>query len=597
MRARTSIPSLRAVTAACGIALSLWLGSANASLGDPSPKLSPEEEPLITSSPIGQRGGRLVTALRAEPKTFNPAVVVDNASQTIIFQMMADLIHINRETQEPEPALAKTWEVSKDGRRYTLGLRRGVRFSDGEPFDADDVLFTFDAYQDERLASPNRTLLLVGGQPITVTKIDTFTLVFELAEPYAAGELLFDSIPILPHHILSNPHKDHQLSTAWGLTVPPENIAGLGPFRLKKYAPGERCVLERNPYYWKTDRTGTRLPYLDELIFVFVPTDAAQALRFRSGGTDVIDRLSPQDFKALEGGQDQHRYRLYDLGPGLNYNFFFFNLNNLTEKHLPEIARKQGWFRQLNFRKAISYAIDREALVRLVYLGRAAPLASYVPPGVKRWANPTLPKPRRSLKLARECLRAAGFKWNNNQQLLDSKGTLVEFSIAVSSSNSQRLQMATIIQNDLQQLGLQVEIVPLEHRALVEQVAKGYDYEACILGFGSVDVDPNSQLSMLLSNGSFHLWHLGQQEPATPWEAEIDRLMQRQISTLEYASRKKLLDRVQEVMSDNLPLILLTCPHVLVGSKIELGNFMPAILSPSTIWNAEEMFWRRNEPE
>ena len=115
---------------------------------------------------------------------------------------MADLIHINRETQQTEPALARSWTVSPDGRRFTLSLRRGVRFSDGDPFDADDVLFSFQVYMDEKVASPQRDLLIVGGQPIAVRKLDQETVQVDLAEPYAAAERLFDSIAMLPRHLL-----------------------------------------------------------------------------------------------------------------------------------------------------------------------------------------------------------------------------------------------------------------------------------------------------------------------------------------------------------------------------------------------------------
>ena len=125
-----------------------------------SPQLLPAqqaEELLRTDNEVGRYGGRLVVALRAEPKTLNPVTAVDNPSRTVIRRMMADLIHINRYSQRTEPALAKSWTASRDGRRYTLQLRRGLRFSDGHPFNADDVLFTFQVYLDEQVHSPTAT--------------------------------------------------------------------------------------------------------------------------------------------------------------------------------------------------------------------------------------------------------------------------------------------------------------------------------------------------------------------------------------------------------------------------------------------------------
>src|SRR6266478_1355331 len=160
------------------------------------------EELLTLSGKAGRSGGRLVVSLRAEPKTLNPVVATDAPSQEVIGNMQADLIHINRATQLTEPALAKSWKVSSDGLDYTLTLRQGLRFSDGEPLDADDVLFTLRAYLDESVHAPQRDLLIVGGKPITVRKVDAQTLVFQFAKPYGVGDRVFDGLAILPRHLL-----------------------------------------------------------------------------------------------------------------------------------------------------------------------------------------------------------------------------------------------------------------------------------------------------------------------------------------------------------------------------------------------------------
>ncbi len=564
----------------------------------PSPLLLPAqqaEELLTTDKEVGRYGGRLVVALRAEPKTLNPVTAVDNPSRTVIRRMMADLIHINRYSQRTEPALAKSWTASRDGRCYTLQLRRGLRFSDGHPFDADDVLFTFQVYLDEQVHSPNRDLLIVGGKPIAVRKIDSQTVRFELAQPYAAAERLFDSIAILPRHLLEKAYQEGKLAQAWNLSTPPGQIAGLGPFRLKQYVPGEHIVLERNPHYWKTDREGSRLPYLDEITFLLVPSQDAQVIRFQAGETDVISRLSAENFSVLAKEQQTRGYRLYDLGPGLNYNFLFFNLNNLASKQLPEIARKQTWFRELNFRKAISAAIDRAGIIRLTYQGRATPLWGHVTPGNKLWVNSALPQPPQSLARARQFLEAAGFSWNDEGTLIDSEGKTVEFSIITSAGNAQRLQIATILQEDLRQLGMRVHVVALEFRALLDRLFQTHNYEACVLALGSGDADPNPEMNVWLSSGNTHLWKLGQSQPSTPWEAEIDRLLQQQLTTLKYEERKRLYDRVQQLVAENLPLIFLASPNILVGAKEGLGNFRPANLDHYTLWNVEELFWPKKQ--
>lgn len=550
-----------------------------------------KEELLVSQGDVGKSGGRLVVALRSEPKTFNPVTSTDGSSRDVYGRMMANLIRINRETQRTEPALAKSWIVSPDGRRYTLSLRRGLRFSDGHPFDADDVVFTWQAYLDERNHSPHRDLLIVGGKPITVRKLDAHTVVFEMEQPYAVGERLFDGIAILPRHLLQQAHQDGKLSEAWGLSAAPAQIAGLGPFRLKAFAPGERAVLERNPHYWKADRAGKRLPYLDEITFLSVPSEDAQVIRFQAGDADMVSRVSAENFAVLAKEEKARGYRLHDLGPGLEYSFLFFNLGELAGKGLDAVARRQAWFKDTGFRRAVSAALDREGMARLAFGGRAVPLGSHVTPGNKLWVDASLAAPKRSPERARELLKASGFSWKNDGTLVDSTAQPVEFSIMTNASNAARVKMATIIQDDLRQLGIKVHVVALETRAVLDRVLQTRDYEACILAFGAGDADPNVEMNIWLSSGPSHLWNPAQAQPATPWEAEIDRLMRLQLTTLKYEERKRLYDRVQQLVAENLPLIPLVAPRILVGAKAGLVNFRPAILDHYTLWNADELSW------
>jgi peptide/nickel transport system substrate-binding protein len=550
------------------------------------------EEFLVTTSEIGQYGGRLAISLRAEPKTFNPVTAIDGSSREIIGMMMADLIHINRRSQRTEPALASSWTVSSDGRQYTLRLRRGVRFSDGHPFDADDVIFTFQVYLDPSVHSPQRELLVIAGKPIRVQKIDESTVQFDLPQPYAAAERLFDSVAILPRHLLKRLYDEAKLTGVWTLNTPPEQIAGLGPFRLKQYVPGQHIVLEPNPNYWKTDEKGNRLPYLHEVVAQFSANADAEAMRFEAGEIDVISRLSAVNFSALEKHQRSRGFRLYDLGPGLEYNFLFFNLNDLNPNNGFSIPLKQTWFRQRAFRQAISSAIDREDIVRIVYRGRANPLWTHVTPGNKLWIDHTIPQSSRSLAKAREILQKAGFSWTRDGQLIDAQKNIVQFSILHNASNPNQLQMATLIQEDLKEIGIEVTLVPLELRTMLDRISKTYEYEAAIMALADGDTDPNSEMNVWTSQGSTHVWNL---TPHTllPWEREIDHLMQQQMITLDYQQRKRLYDRVQELVWENLPVICLVSPDILVGAKAEIGNFRPAILSSYTLWNVEELFFHR----
>lgn len=556
---------------------------------------SQTEEILVMKGAIGHYGGRLVISERSEPKTLNPVTAIDGNSRDIIGMITADLIHINRYSQRTEPALARSWTVSADGREYILRLRRGIRFSDNQPFDADDVIFTFQVYLDERTHSPQRELLVIAGKPIGVQKIDTYTVRFDLAQPYAAAERLFDSIAILPRHVLDRYYKEGRLTQAWGLDTAPDQIAGLGACRLKQYVPGQRIILEANPHYWKTDEEGNRLPYLREVIAVFTGNPETEAMRFEAGEIDIVNRFSAPNFEALEGYEQLRHFRLYDVGPGLEYDFLFFNLNDLSQRGLASIASKQSWFQQAAFREALSCAIDREAITRMVYRGRAFPLWENVTPGNKLWVNRQIPRGARSLARGRELLRQAGFSWGSDGRLLDAHKNRVAFSIVHNAGNSQQTEMATLIQGDLKEIGMEVALVPLEFRTMLDRIFKTYQYEAAIMALDGGDADPNSEMNVWTSQGSTHVWDLAAKGAPSPWQEEIDQLMREQLVTLDYPKRKRIYDRVQEIIWKNSPVIFLVSPDILVGAKEQIGNFSPAILSSHTLWNIEQLFWRRPE--
>lgn len=547
-------------------------------------------EYLISHAEPGIASGRLVVAQRAEPKTLNPVVLLDQPSREVVQRLNGDLIHINRNTQATEPGLAKSWTVSPDGRTFTLKLRRGVKFSDGHPFTADDVIFSFQVYLDEKVDSPNRDLLIVGGKPLAFTKVDAYTVRFSFTQPYSAGDRMFDSIAMLPRHLLEADYKAGKLPQAWSLNTPANKIAGLGPFRLKSYVPGQSITLERNPYYWKKDTAGKVEPYVDELTFIAVPSEDAQVLRFQNGETDIISRLNAENFALL--GKNAKGVTLEDAGPGLEYNFLLLNMNSDTAK-FPEIARKQPWFRDVRFRQAISSAIDRQGIVRLVFANKAVPIWEHVSPGNKLWFNSALPHPARDLNHAKSLLQAAGFKWNGDGTLTDSSGQAVTFSILAPSNNAQRSRIATIIQDDLKQLGMRVNVIPMDFRSYVERITKTHEYEAAVMALGPGDSDPTADMNVWLSSGSTHVWDMDETKPATPWEAEMDQLLQQQLVTMNHERRKQILDRLQQIEFEQMPVICVVSPYILVGAKASLGNFRPAILDHYTLHNVEELFWRK----
>jgi len=497
-------------------------------------------------------------------------------------------------TQETVGALAESWEVSSDQKSVVFHLRRGVCWNDGHPFTADDVLFTYnDLIYNE--AIPNRYLLTlsVDGKPFRVTKVDDHTVRFDLPDIFAPF-LEFAGMVILPKHKLEASVKDGSFSKMLGIDTPPDQVVGTGPFRLRTYQPGQRTVFERNPYYWKLSPDGKRLPYLDHYIAEIVRDQNALFIHFISGKSDVLEGIRPEDVYLAKKLAPAQRYRVVERGPASSTSFLWFNMNPGTDPQTgkPLVApAKLRWFRETRFRQAVSYALDRQGIIDSVFMGMAQPLWTCESPTNIRWYNPAVRQYPRDIARARDLLQQAGFRWDAEGNLQDSEGVPVSFEIVTNQGNDTRANIATIIKDNLKELGMQVRIQFLDFNNLVARIGENYQYEACILGLSGGADDPTSAMSVLLSSGRMHQWYPNQKSPATPWEARIDELMNAQVKTLDYAARKRAYDEVQIIMAEQQPYIYLVTPVVHTGLKERWQNVRPPASSGSSmLWNVEEVW-------
>jgi peptide/nickel transport system substrate-binding protein len=536
---------------------------------------------------------RLVISKSAWPRSFNRLLATDEQTNSLTDCLMGRLIRINRQTQQPEAELATAWQVAPDGKALTCELRRDVVFSDGQPFTAADVLFTFQVLNDPATAAPAADPFDFEGQRMQVEQLDNHRVRFHFPVPYAAAERLLDGVPILPKHILEPVYRTGKFAEAWTLGTPPEQIVGLGPFKLKEYVAGQRVVLTRNERYWKKDAAGRSLPYLDELVFLLNPDRNLQLLKFQQGETDLLSPVSADDAAALEPLQAQGRIKLHDLGPSLIRELFWFNLNDgkqaETGKPLVDPV-KLSWFKDVRFRQAVSHAVDRAALARLVFAGKAAPQSSFLSPGDKLWYNPAVRQYPYDLERAKSLLGEAGFKFQEGQPLRDGQGRAVAFTLLTNAGNALRQKMSAMLQADLARLGIQVTLATLEARALLSTINESRNYEACLLALVSGDADPNTHVNVLSSRGLTHWWHPQQAKPVTPWEARLDELMKEQATTLDPTARKRLFDEAQLIMAEQQPFIFLAARHLLVAAKTDIGNFKPALLPDFVLWNCEELY-------
>jgi peptide/nickel transport system substrate-binding protein len=525
----------------------------------------------------------LRVAVHTEPQTWNRLLAADRVTHLITDQLHEKLLKLNPETQKMEPALAESWEFSEDGKRLVFHLRRGVRFSDGDPFGAEDVAFTFRALYEPSTASPLVDTALVDGKPLGVEVIDETTVAFTLPRRTAVVERVFDSLAILPSHVLEKSLERKTLAADTGLGADLETIVGLGPFVLAEHAPGQRIVLERNPYYWRRGNDQDRFPRLDRLVFEIVPDENARLLRFRSGEVDLLEPLSPDAFEMLRSEKSEDR-EILDLGPGLLSERLWFNL--VPEAPIDEPKRR--WFADVRFRRAISLALDRRGMARVVFSGRATPAAGPVSPANGLWHDESLPEAAHDPAGAKALLSQAGFSWDESGRLRDEGGREVTFTVSTNAGNESHARMGAFIQEDLAKIGIHAPTMIIEASSLFARITGSFEYEACLLGITQTDPDPSAEMGLWLSQAPLHLWNPQQRTPATPWEARIDELMHRQMGELDLEARRKAYFEVQRIVYDQLPVLDLVVPHALLGARRRVSNLRPTPFAHA-LWNGEEL--------
>ena len=521
-------------------------------------------------------------------------MAVDPASDDIVRLLFGSLVNLNWLTQEPGPGLAESWTVEPDGKTWTFKLRQGLRWSDGKMLTADDVVFTWnDLMYNRELNRFTPELFRVDGKPFEVSKTDDQTVRVVTPGVFAPFVEFFGGVSILPRHALESFVREKRFAAAYQTAMPPERIVGSGPFRLKKYEPGKFTLLERNPEYWVTDPQSRRLPYFDEVMFT-ATQPGAEPLLFLNGKSDAQDLVRPDMFEQFRQASTNGHFRLVELGIGLEREFLWFNQNAGTNAAGKPFVNppKLKWFRNEKFRQAISCAIDRERLTREIYAGRAQPTYSFVSSENQKWNNPNVPRFGFDLERARKLLAGAGIQdRKGNGVAEDADGNAVEFTLSSNIGNPARERAAAQIRDDLQKLGLKVTYLPIDFNLLRDRIDVTFDYECALMGLGGGGIDPASQMNVLKSSEELHQWFPQQKTPSTDWEARIDLLMEQQMRSLDFATRKKAFDEVQAIMAEQLPMIPTVAPFAYAAVRDSLGNVRPSALTTYRVtWNIEELF-------
>ena len=569
-------------------------GTANTAANYPLP-----DPPLVADCNPGIPGGRLVIAEPGDPKTFNPITANESSSEDIYRFLFASLLGYDVPSQQVEPGLADWWTNSADGKTWTFKLRGNLRWSDGAPLTADDVVFTWnDVIYNPKIDNVTRDLFILGGQKFTVTKLDDLTIRVVTPVIYAPFLENFGGVPILPKHILVQSVTNGTFASAYSSATDPSQLVGSGPFRLKEYKTAQYTLLERNPYFFEVDSNGQRLPYFDDIIFTVVPDLNALALQFLSGESDVDDFVYPYEYDKFKAESAAGKFTLLEPGVGLENSFLWFNentnVNPTTGKPCVDPV-KLKWFRNARFRQAVSCAIDRDDIVQSIFSGRAVPAYGFVTPGNKKWFDPDIKNFPYDPAKALELLKEIGIeKRNGDDFLTDADGNKIEFVLNTNTENDARKKAALLIQSNLQNLGFKVVFQPIEFNTLVNKIDVSHDYDCILLGLAGGGTDPADNMNVLKSSGFTHQWFPRETTPSTDWEARIDHLMDEQNKTLDYAARKKMFDEVQEILSEQEPMIFTVTPMYYAAIRSDIGNVHATPLSYyRATWNAEELYFKK----
>lgn len=551
---------------------------------------------LESQAPIGTFGGELVSSTIGEgPKTFNPFNCKDNISALMSGIMYDGLLSSDPMTGQPTPKLAKSFSISSDGTTYTIKLRHGIKWSDGKPITADDVVFTWNDIIFAGLGDTStRDSIVIDNKLPTVRKIDNYTVEFITPKPFAPFVRML-STPIAPKHIFmpavkkGNTYFDSFLST----NTKPKDFVVSGAFKLKEYVPAQRVVFERNPNYYEINTKQQKLPYLDKLVYLIVGDLNNEVLKFEAKELDVISLQGSKvaRYKSLEPHSD---FKLYNLGPDTGTMYLSMNLNNRKDNKGKYYVNtdKQTWFQDLNFRTAVDYAIDRKNMVLNIANGIGAPL--FTPESLNSiYLNKNLKPYDKNLDKSKELLKKSGFYLDKKGKLFDKHGHRVEFDLYTNAGNTEREAIGVIVKQDLEDLGMKVNFKPIEFNSLVNKLVSTYDWDMVIMGLTGSPLEPNGGKNVWLSDGRLHMFN--QRNPQEgkakilPWEKELDYLYTQGALATKFEDRKKYYDKYQEIVYKEKPMIYIYSPIRIVALRNKFKNIYPSSLGGIT-HNIEEIY-------
>lgn len=547
-------------------------------------------------------GSQIIVSSSIEPNTFNPQLMEQGVG--ILTYLYEGLIRENGRGKI-EPALARSWDISEDQKQIIFTLRKGLKWSDGEPLTADDVVFTYkDIYTNPAIPSYAKDFLQIGKTRSfpTVRKLDNWRVEFTLPEPFAPF-IRTTKLEILPAHILRSSitikdSADRPLFLSiWGTDTPPNQIISNGAYKLESYVPGERITFRKNPYYWRQDAQSHTQPYIDRIVQSTVSNNDTALIQFRSGSLDFID-VNPNYFSLLKREEKQGEFTIYNGGSQTGTTAMMFNLNTGRRNGQPLIDPiKSRWFNTVEFRQAVAHSINRPRMLTNLFGGvgelQNSPIAVQ---------SPYYLSPKAGLLIydynpqkAKALLVKAGFRYNNQGQLLDINGNRVRFTLTANVANKVLQNMAPLIQDDLNQIGIQVDLNLIAVGLVVDKLTNRLDWDCQIIDGFPMTIEPNEAVNIWSTVGNWHFFNRQPQAGQKPitgqqiadWEQKVADLYIQGAAANE-PQRRQIYAETQQLSQEYLPFIYLVNSLSMVSVRNRIQGVKHSALQ-GTFWNVYEL--------
>jgi peptide/nickel transport system substrate-binding protein len=485
---------------------------------------------------VAAYGDILVEGSIGDASNLIPVLATDNASHSISGLIFNGLVKYDRDLNIVGD-LAESWDISKDGLVITFHLRKGIRWHDGQPFTAEDVLFTY------RLTIDPKTPTAYAGDFLKVKKaevLDSHTFRVTYDKPFAPALMSWGS-SVMPRHLLE------------GTDVTKSPLArhpiGTGPYRFKEWKTGQKIVLVYNPDYFEGR------PFLDGRVMRIIPDMATMFLELRARGIDQMGLTPLQYTRQTENPYFRNHFRKYRY-LSFSYTYLGFNLQN------PMFADRK-------VRQALACAVNKEELIDGVLLGLGKEASGPFKPGTWQY-NADVKRYPYNPKKALGLLAEAGWRDTDGDGILDRKGQRFEFELLVNQGNEVRAKTAEIVQRRLAEVGISVKIRVIEWAAFIKEFINKRRFDAVILGW-TIPMDPDL----------YDVWHSSKTGPSelnfiSYKNEEVDILLERGRSTFDRAERKRCYDRIQEIMAEDQPYIFLYVPDALPIFNARVRGIDPA---------------------